>query len=88
MRPTKLVTLKIVRWRENPAGFSVWDRHARTELKRRLQRAINASPKELRDLSRRILEKEAGVVLDNVREDAAFKLEQIIATLGADVVRE
>jgi hypothetical protein len=88
MRRTALVTLKIVRWRENAVGFSGWDGHTRAELKERLGNAINASPEELRDLWRRILKREAGVVINNVREDAAPGLWHIIETMGADITRE
>ena len=88
MRRTELVTLRIVKWRENAVGFSGWDGQTRAELKRRLHGAINASPKALHDLWRRILQKEAGVVLDNVREDAVRDLWHIIETMGAEIARD
>jgi hypothetical protein len=80
-----MVTLEIVRWRENPIGFSGWDTHATAELKRRLRRAINGSPKDLRDLSHRILNKDC-VVLESLSEEAALGIRHIVESLGAEVV--
>jgi hypothetical protein len=83
-----MVTLEIIRWRENPIGFSGWDAHATAELKRRLRSAVSASPGTLRDLSRRILNREP-VVLDKVRDDAAAGIRHIVESMGAEVtIRE
>lgn len=89
MRRIELVTLKVVRWREDAVGFSGLDGHTRAELKRRLSSAIvSPSPRELRNLWRRILQKEQGLVINNVRENEVSELWHIIETMGAVVARE
>src|SRR5580658_3055104 len=47
-----MATIEILGWKEDYAGFTGWDDHARSELKKRLRHAIKASPSEIRGLTR------------------------------------
>jgi hypothetical protein len=78
------VTLEIVRWREKPTRLSGWDGHLTAELKRRLRRALNGAPRDLRGVCRRILNREC-VVLENLREDTARDIRHIVEAMGAEV---
>jgi hypothetical protein len=77
-------TVEIVRWPEGHVSWSAWTAHARTELRKRLRRAIDASPEEIRRLSRQILQRQP-VVLRHVREDAVESVRHILEALGAEI---
>ena len=49
-----MATIEILGWKEHDVGFKGWDGHARTELTKRLRRAINTSPGELKSMAREI----------------------------------
>jgi hypothetical protein len=82
-----MTTIEIVRWREDAVGFTVWDAHARSELKRRLGHVINASPGEIRSLARQVGAKQL-LAIAGVRDQEVANLRQILETMGADVVAE
>ena len=77
-------TVAIVRWPEDQVSWSAWTGHARAELRKRLRRAIDASPEEIRQLSRQILRRQP-TVLRNVREDAVESVRHILEALGAEL---
>ena len=60
-----MATIEILGWKENYVGFTGWDSHARTEVTKRLRRAINASPSEIKFLVRQIRARQA-IVISNV----------------------
>ena len=49
-----MTTIVILGWKENFAGFTGWDNHSRSELKKRLRCGIKAPPAEIRRLARQI----------------------------------
>ena len=79
-----MATLNIIRWHEEAIGFTAWDSHARSELKKRLKRAVDASPSTLKEYARQIGVHEL-IVIRGVKDDALRSLLQILETQGADV---
>jgi len=75
-------TIEILGWKENFAGFTGWDEHAKSELRTRLRRGLKASPAEIRRLARRINAREP-VSLPNVHDEGVYGLTQILETSGA-----
>lgn len=82
-----MAKLVVLRWREDAVGFTGWDSSARSELKRRLKRAINSSPGSLKQVAHQILAKQL-VTLEEVKEAEVASLRQILETMGADVSAE
>jgi hypothetical protein len=78
-----VATLSIIRWREDPIGFTGWDANA-SRNKRRLKRAIDAPPGLLQDHLRRIQDRQL-LTIERVREDAVAGIRQILETQGAEV---
>ena len=79
-----MATIEVLRWRKDYVGFTGWNDHARSELKKRLRRGVNASPAEIKRLAREIHERQL-VTLRDVHDEAAYSLVQILETTGADV---
>jgi len=79
-----MATIEILGWKENFVGFSGWDDHAKSELRKRLRLGLKASPAELRRLARRIDARES-LSLENVRDEGVYGLTQILETTGADI---
>jgi hypothetical protein len=79
-----MATIEILGWKENYVGFTGWDDHARSELRKRLRRGVNASPSELRRLARQIHARQL-VSLHHVHEEAVYSVTQILETTGADI---
>ena len=84
VRPSTMATIEILGWKENHIGWTGWDSHAKTELTKRLRRAISTSPQELRRLSRQIQSRNL-VVIHEIHEENLESLRQILETLGANV---
>lgn len=80
-----MATIEILGWKENFVGFTGWDDHARTELRKRLRLGLKASPAERRRLARRIDARES-LSLENVRDDGVYGLTQILETTGAELL--
>ena len=80
-----MAQIEVVSWRADAVGFSAWDVIARSELKKRLRRAVPGSPAALRSLAKRIHAHDL-VMISDVRDEALASLRQILETLGADVV--
>jgi hypothetical protein len=49
-----MATLVITRWRENAVGFTAWDDRTKSELTKRLKRAVNAPPGALKRVVREV----------------------------------
>jgi hypothetical protein len=79
-----MATIEILGWKENFAGFTGWDAHAKSELKKRLRCGIKASPSEIRRLARQINDCQL-VSLHHVHDEAVYSLTQILETTGADI---
>jgi hypothetical protein len=79
-----MATLSITHWREDPIGFTGWDAHVNSEMKRRLKRALDTSPEMLRQHIRQIRAREL-VVLQGVKEAYVASVRQILETQGAEV---
>jgi hypothetical protein len=79
-----MATIEILGWKENLVGFSGWDDHAKSELRKRLRLGLKASPAELRRLARRIDARES-LSLENVCDEGVYGLTQILETTGADI---
>ena len=77
-------TIEILGWKKNFVGFTGWDEHAKSELRKRLRRGLKASPAEIRRLARQIDAREPLSLL-NVHDDAVYALSQILETTGADL---
>ena len=80
-----MASLTITAWRDGAIGFTGWDSHIRSELKRRLKRGVNASPDTLRTYAHRILGREL-LTLEGVKDEAVTSLRQILETYGAEVL--
>jgi hypothetical protein len=80
-----MATLSIVNWREDPVGFTGWDGHLNSELKKRLKRAIAGSPADLRQAARNI-EARRLFTLCRVKNGELARVRQILETMGAEVV--
>ena len=79
-----MATIEVLSWKENYVGFTGWDSHARTELTKRLRRAINTSPSEIKSFARQIRARKS-IVLRNVHDEAVASLRQILETIGAEL---
>lgn len=79
-----MATIEILGWKENFVGFTGWDDHARSELRKRLRRGLKASQAEIKRVARRIDAREP-VSLQNVHDEAVHSITQILETTGADV---
>jgi hypothetical protein len=78
-----VVTIEILGWKENYAGFTGWDDHARPELRKRLRRAVKASPSEIKRLARQIHARQ--LVSFGVHDEALDGVSQILETKGAEI---
>lgn len=76
-----MASIEICDWGDF-VGFTAWDAHARSELRRRLRRGIHASPAEIRRLARRIEAREK-VCLERVFDEAVGEISQMLQTMGA-----
>jgi hypothetical protein len=79
-----MATIEILRWKENYAGFTGWDDHAKSELRKRLSRALKGSPSEIKRLARQIHARQS-VSLHDVYDEAVESLWQILEATGAEV---
>ena len=79
-----MATIEILGWKKGFVGFTAWDDHARSELRRRLRRGLKSSQAEIKRVARRIDAREH-VSLQNIRNEALHGLTQILQTTGADL---
>jgi len=78
-----MATIEILSWKEDPVGFTAWDNHARAELKRRLCSGIEASPHKIKQIPKRIIEREI-FELQNVKDEGVYGITQMLLTMGAE----
>jgi molybdenum cofactor biosynthesis enzyme MoaA len=79
-----LATIEVRSWDPERGGFSGWDAHAISELKRRLNRAIAGSPQLKRQILRAI-KNQNPVVMEGVNDRYIEQLRHILETLGGEV---
>jgi hypothetical protein len=79
-----VTTIEIIGWKKDFISNSVWAEHPRSELKKRLRRAINAPPSEIKRLNRQILAHQL-VNLHSVEDKSLSSLMQILEAMGADI---
>ena len=79
-----MATIAVVQWREDAVGFTGWDGHLKSELKKRLKRAVDASPEALRQVARDIRARQL-VNLAGVKSEEIARVCQILETMGAEV---
>ena len=79
-----MATLSIVYWRQDAVGSTGWDGLLKSELKKRLKRAMNMSPEARRQAAPDI---HGGrlVSRDRVKSDEVASVCQILETMGVDV---
>jgi hypothetical protein len=79
-----MATIEILGWKKDFAGFTAWDDHAKSELRRRLRRGLKASQAEIKRVTRQIDAREV-VSLQNVHDEAVDGITQTLETTGADI---
>ena len=80
-----MATIEILSWKEDYVGFTGWDEHTRTEVTKRLRRAINASPSEIKSLARQIRARQP-TVINGIKAESLASLRQILETMGAELI--
>jgi len=78
-----MVRFDITTYTDEPRATG-WTGHARSELPKRLRRAIQASPQEIREITRSVLSRQC-VSIEHVRESEIHNLRIVLETLGATV---
>ncbi len=78
-----MAKIDVLGWKEHLGGFSAWREHAGSQLRKRLCRGLNASPGEIRCLTRQI-EARQPVCLQNVKDEAVDGLGQMLEAEGAE----
>jgi hypothetical protein len=61
-----------------------WTGHAGSELPKRLRRALQASPREIRLITQRVMTRQP-VTIERIRESEMDGLRMILETLGAEI---
>lgn len=79
--------ITVTSWKDEVTGFTGWDAHARTETQRRLRRALNVSPLELRRICREVRNRQP-LAIEGMQLEAAREVMQILETQGANVSLE
>ncbi len=79
-----MATIEVLGWKQNFGGFTGWDEHAKSELRKRLRRGLKRAPGEIRRLARQI-DLRQPVCLQYVHDEAVYGLMQILQAAGADV---
>lgn len=76
--------IEVIGWREGKVGYSGWDNHAKKELTKRLRRALDLAPSEVKSLAKMIFAKHL-LVIEGVRDSELESVQQILHTMGADM---
>lgn len=76
-----MATIDVLGWKENHVGWTGWDSHARSELSKRMRRAVDASPSNLKRLSR-LARSRSAFVIEGVRAEHIESLRQILEPDG------
>lgn len=78
-----MASFHISSYTDNPRATG-WSGHASSELPKRLRRALNASPRQIRLITRQVLAKQP-MTIAGIAEGEVEGLRVILETLGADV---
>jgi hypothetical protein len=78
-----VTTIEIVGWKKDFVPFNAWANNPRTELTKRLRRAINTCPGEIKRLNKQILAHQS-VALHHVDDKWVFSVMQILEAMGAE----
>lgn len=79
-----MATLTITHWKEPHVGWTGWDSHAQSELRKRLRKGINMSPQELKRTCREIRGRQT-LALAGIDKGSVESVRQILETMGAVV---
>jgi hypothetical protein len=79
-----MATLTITDWKDPHVGWTGWDSHARSELRKRLRKGINMPPQELKGMCRDILGRKT-LALAGIDKGSVESVRQILETMGAVV---
>jgi hypothetical protein len=79
-----VTTIEIIGWKKDFISNSAWAENPRSELKKRLRRAIKAPPAEIKRLNRQILAHQP-VALHQVEDKSLSSITQILEAMGADI---
>lgn len=79
-----MAKIEVIGWREGNVGYTAWDSHAKKELAKRLRRALEIAPGEVKSLVKNICARQL-TVLEGVRESELEPVQQILHTMGADI---
>jgi len=80
-----MATLTITRWRVNAVGFTAWDDRTKSELTKRLKRAVNAPPGVLKRVVHEVHARGL-LTIERVKEREVARVRQILETMGAEVL--
>jgi hypothetical protein len=78
-----MASIHISAYTDNPR-VTGWSGHARSELPKRLRRALNASPRQIRLMTRQVLARQP-VTMTGIAEDEVEGLRVILETLGSEI---
>jgi len=79
-----MATIEVLGWKKDFTGFTGSDAHARSELRRRLRKGLNASQAAIRRVARQ-LDARQPVCLTDVRDEAVHGITQMLQTCGAEL---
>ncbi len=80
----RMAKIEVIGWRKGNVGYTGWDNHAKKELTKRLRRALEIAPGEVKTLVKNICSGQL-TVLEGVRESELEPVQQILHTMGADI---
>jgi hypothetical protein len=79
-----MATIEVLGWKKDFTGFTGWDAHARSELRRRLRKGINAPQAAIRRIARQLDARQL-VCLTDVRDEGVHGITQMLQTSGAEL---
>ena len=78
-----MVTVEVVGWKKDFAEFTGWGAHRRSELRRRLRRAVRGSKAHIKCLAAQLDDRQL-VCISSVDEEELHGLTQILHATGAE----
>jgi hypothetical protein len=79
-----VTTIEIIGWKKDYISNNAWAENPRSELQRRLRRAVKAPPAEIKRLNRQILAHQP-VILRQVEDKSLNSVMQILEAMGAEI---
>jgi len=79
-----MATIEVLGWKKDFTGFTGWDAHARSELRRRLRKGLKASQAAIRRIARQLDARQL-VCLTDIRDEAVYGITQMLETRGAEL---